>query len=361
MIDDRTEFEPARWSWSTAVALIAAVWLFFLLFVRAALPELARALAASEEWRLRLVIAVVGAGGVVGSLLGAWTFRLVRFQPALGTACRACGAAAALSLVGLSWSVTLLAAMMAGLALGWVAVTLAAGLRGTVGTSGLGRAIGAGTGLGFAFANLPLLLEAAARTQAIVAAIVILTVSVLTPFLTPQEPSLSPRPQYSRQGLIRWTIIAFGLTLLGAAFPIAAHGADSARSGSWPGVFVPGAIAWLAGWWLDKDRRSALVAVSGVALLLLLGAWFTPTGSFIGLVLCAAGAGAAVVAVIYYPARSARAMQGGILFAVGGWVALGAGALLTFSAARLPTIALVMIGVVLLSGLIRQWLEDGVT
>lgn len=361
MIDDRTEFKPERWAFPAAVAFITAVWLYFLLFVRVALPELARVLAGGEEWRLRLVLVLVAAGGVLGSLLAAWRFRLVRFQSVLGTACRACGAAAALSLVGLSWSVTLLAATGAGLALGWVGVTLAAGLRGSVGTGGLGRAIGAGTGLGFALANVPLLLEATARTQAIVAAIAILTVSVFTPFLTPQEPSLSPRPEYSRTGLIRWVAMLFGLTLLSAALPAVFQVSEPAREGSWPNVFMPGAIGALAGWWLDQNRRSALATVAAVSLALLLGAWFLPGAVLLTLVLGAGGAGAATLVIIYYPARSARPGQAGMTFAIAGWIAFGMGALLSFSAARLPTAALITIGLVLLSGLIRQWLEDRVT
>jgi hypothetical protein len=355
---DRTEFTPEKWAWAAAVAVLTAVVWYALLYVRLALPELARPLAVGEGWRLRLVPAMTAAGGGLGAVLGAWRFRLIRFQPSLGIACRACGAAAALALMSLSWSIALLAALATGIALGWASVILLSGLRGCVGTGGLGRAIGAGVGLGFALAHLPMLDAAHPRTQTIVVALAILAVSVLTPFLTPQEPSLSLRPEYQRPGLIRWSVVLLTLTVLAAAYPLSMPQATAPHSGSWPMVFLPGLAAGIGGWWIDRGRRGALTLVGAAALVLLTLAWWSMTGPLLGESLAALGAGLGALALLYLPARGARPWQAALILIGGGWLGATAGTLLQQASAVLPTAVVVTLALLSLSALVTQWRED---
>ena len=77
-------------------------------------------------------------GGIAGSLLAAWRFRLELYPRQLANAFRGCGLAAVLALIAQTLSFLLLAAAAVGLALGWLTVTLSAGLRATVGTRRLG-------------------------------------------------------------------------------------------------------------------------------------------------------------------------------------------------------------------------------
>ena len=95
MNGDHTEFRATRGDLIAAVAAIAATYFYFLIFAEFSLIELARPLANTPE-RLRLLMAVLGMSGVVGSLLAAWRFRLDRLSRTLGNAFRACAVAAAL-------------------------------------------------------------------------------------------------------------------------------------------------------------------------------------------------------------------------------------------------------------------------
>ena len=356
---DQTEFVPDKGAWTTAAALVGASTLFYLLFIRQALPGLAESIAGEETWRLRAVISVAGAGGLLGSLLAGWRYRLIRLQPQISTACRVCGAAAALSLVHASWPILLLASLAGGVGLGWLGVVLACGLRGTVGTGSMGRAIGVGIGFGSALAHVPVLFTATPRAQTIVAALVILSVSVITPLLTPQEPSLSPRPEYDRAGLIRWGMVLATLTLLGLAYgPGLRAGSELARSTSWPAVFLPGLAAVAAGAWLDRGRRGALTMVAAVALGLLVFAWWPAPERFWAVLLCTLGLGAAGVALVYYPARSARGVHGALALGLIGWPAATAGTLLLRSGTSVPPLLLLVFGLLSLSSLVTQWRED---
>ena len=156
---------PRLGSAVAAVIAIAATYFYFLLFAEFALLEVAKP-SFGDERALRPLLAVLGAGGVGGSVLAAWRFEMARLRFALAGGFLGCAVSAAAVLAaghaGL-WP----AVAGVGLSLGWTTVTLSAGLRAVAGGKHLGWWCGLGTGLAYAACNVPAVFEAAPRAQTI--------------------------------------------------------------------------------------------------------------------------------------------------------------------------------------------------
>lgn len=329
-----TEFRAERSAVIAATAAVAATYVYFLLFAELALLELARPLTEGTTWRGRGLFTCLGVGGLVGCGLAVWRCNVVRWQAQLSWGFRACAVAAALALAaGTWWGMWLVVAGLVGATLGWLTVILVSGLRATVGTVRLGWVVGLGTGLAYAICNLPGVVDASARTQTIVVAFVAGAGSLLAPFLTPREPSVSLESDYRILGFGRWVLMLLVLVWLDAV----AHHVIQREAGLQPGTgagsgrVVANAVIHLllavgAGWWLDRGGRMSLIAV---ALGLLVAGCLALNGGMAALASLAYAAGVSIYAVVlvYYPARGGRATQaGGVLVVAGGLgAALGSG------------------------------------
>jgi cytochrome c oxidase cbb3-type subunit 2 len=162
--------ECARGGLIRAVALIAATYVYFLIFAEFAFLELARPVVGDGD-RLRLVMGALGAGGAVGSVLAARLFKKEAWGGRLSNwllLC-ACAALAALLSPGVGAFGLAAAGAAVGLALGGATVTLATGLSASVPRSRLGLAAGLGTGAAYALCNLPWVFVATPATQTWVA------------------------------------------------------------------------------------------------------------------------------------------------------------------------------------------------
>lgn len=326
---DTTGFRPRRGTWTAATATVAATALFFLLFARQAWPEAAQLLFEGRGRPERLTAVLLGLGGMAGGALAGLRFGLVLHPRSLGIACRLAGAVAVVALLASGPRSALAVSLAGGFSVGWLAVTLVSGLRASVGLGGLGTALGLGIGLAGAFSSLPMLADAGARAQTIVAALVILTVSVLTPFLTPQDPSVSSWPVYSVRGLSRWLAALFGSALFAAVLVTEARISGAAGgSGSGAADWLPAAAAALggaaAGWWLDRGLGGGvamLVAAAAGALLVSALVGFAVSAPAIASSSRAAGAAALAVGFAYYAARSGRARDAAAVVAIAwlGW------------------------------------------
>ena len=133
-----------------AIVAIAATYGYFLLFAEFAFLQLAtRELGAGLA--LCLLLGVLGAGGITGSLLAAGASGL-NPRRALAAGFGGCAMAAALATAGGMW--LWWAAAGVGVGLGWTTVLLSMRLRASLGTRWLGRGCGLGTGLAYALSNL---------------------------------------------------------------------------------------------------------------------------------------------------------------------------------------------------------------
>lgn len=354
---DSTEFKPERGAQIAAVGAIAAAYFYFLIFTEFAFLELARP-AAGTPARLRLLMTLLGLGGIAGSLLAAARFRLDRFPGAIANAFRACSAAAAIALLAKVWIALLLAAALVGLSLGWLTVSLCAGLRATVGTPRLGLVAGLGTGLAYAACNLPPVFNASPYVQAVIAAFVAGIGSLAGSWLRPQEPSVSVQPEYKGGGLAAWIAILMALVWMdSAAFYIIQH-TPALRGVTWGGgnlvvnALTHLAVAVLAGFALDRgwSGRTALAAFALLAAACGLldatrGGFLQPGALYV------AGVSLYSVVLLYYPARGGRAWPAAVIFAIAGWFGSAMGIGMAQDLQRVPPAFLLAAGGVVVGGL----------
>lgn len=321
--------------WWRAAAAVAATYVYFLIFAEFALIELAlaRGVAAAQ---LRLVMGTLGAAGVVGAGLGAWLHDPARPGARLPIAFLACAAGAGAALLADSLVAWMAVAGVVGLALGAQTVLLVAALRAAAGPGVLGLCVGLGTGAAYAVCNLPVVFAASSSAQAglgIAAALV--GAGLSAGMVGGRERGVAPVPAVGRGDAARWVVALFALVWMDSAvFYIIQHTSEL-RTATWAGegkLWANAAVhlgaALLAGIALDRGWRR-LPALAGMGLLvaasLMLGAG--RRGAFEPQWLYTAGVSLYSVVLVHFPAASARAGLGALVFGFAGWVgsALGIG------------------------------------
>jgi cytochrome c oxidase cbb3-type subunit 2 len=315
---------------AATVIAIAATYGYFLLFAEFALLELAKPWFGGEL-ALRPLLAVLCAGGVAGSFLAAHRFSLDRFRNALAGGFAGC-ALSAIATVFAGRTGLWFAVAGVGLSLGWTTVTLSAGLRAVVGAKRLGLWCGLGTGLAYAFVNLPIAFEATPVAQTEISAGLALLGVWAARGMRPESVEL---PASERSNWLVWGVIFLALVWLDSAgFYILQH-TPALRAQTWGGAWMlygnafthlVGAV--IAGLVIDLQF---IAIVAGVAMALLAAADLLLSGcseNFAGArVLYTAGVSAYSVALVYFPAWRARPWLAAALFALAGWIgsALGVG------------------------------------
>ena len=319
-----------------AVITVAAVYVYFLIFAQFGFLKAVHAALGEGIGVIRPILAVMGFAGVAGSVLAARIYaeRNGARQIMAGFGVCVVAAAGSLGADNLVWFQVV--AALTGLGVGLTTVALAGLLRRAVGDAQLGRIIGVGTGLAYAFCNLPGIFDAGARTQALIGLLAGVTGWAGSRGLTPRFP---PEPktggEYARAGVAAWTLVFAALVGLdSAAFYHIQHNADLIAA-TWAGPVrltlnagVHLGAALLAGWALDRGWPGRTTGLGAAALLLacgLINGW-PPTRAWAGL-LYVAGVSIYSVALVCYPARSGRPGLAALVYAVAGWggSALGVG------------------------------------
>jgi len=346
-----TEFPaPDRGTLIAAIAVVAATWFFFLIFNQRAVVGLAADWITPDAWREQGLLTCLAAGGVLGSLLAAWRFNVFHWRGQLSWSLRAGAVAAALATIARTWEALAVFAALGGVALGWVTVTLVTGLRPSIGTTKLGWVIGFGTGIGYAAANLPFVFEATPERQAVLAAVVIAAVSVLAPFLTPQEPSVSNEPVYGVRGMMGWVCLLAPLVALDAALFYEIQNDDALRTELWSGtgtLLAIGAVhlgsGWLAGWALDGGWRWRvwLIGAMAIAIAALLVRYEPMVGVSME---HAVGVSAYAATLLYVLARGGRAWTAALVLILVGWVGTAVGVGVVWQSERVAASLLPWLG-----------------
>ncbi len=325
MRTDATEFERDRGVLPVAVAVIAASYAYYLIFAETAFLRLAESVGL-EARQINFLRTVLGVGGMAGGLLGGWRFKLVHYSRIVSWAMRACAMMAVLTLVVTRWEVLLLVAGGIGLTLGWLLVALVAGLRGSVGTPRLGLCVGLGLGLAQAIFSLPWVAAASPTMQVVVVTVLVGLAAVATPWLTPQEPSLSWTFDYRIDGMAAWMALFVALIWTDAATVTLLPSPSPAGGLLAAAVALAASVA--AGLALDRNIRASVVLAS-LVLLLIGGGWVAQggAGGWLALLPNAAGGGVVATALFYLAARGGRPLQTGLLFGLSLWAgsALGVG------------------------------------
>jgi len=354
---------PSQRTAFAGIVAITAGFVCFLLFTRLAFLDLAAAVTGGAD-RVQLFAAVLGAGGIAGSLLAARRFDLGQYSQTLGNSFRACGVAAALAFVAQTWWVFLLTAAAVGLSLGWLAVTLAVGLRTILGTARLGRYIGVAIGVAYALCSLPWIFEASPLAQLLFAGAAAVIGALAAPWLWPRTASRSSSPDYSPRIGLLWVAIFLALVWLNTATFQVIEQTPALKAGGWSGVGKLGGnslvylvTAMLAGRALD---RGWLARLQWVAFALLAGAVVCLDEKWRVFLLAQVGytAGVSVysTALLYYTARSGRPLLVGLLFAVACWGGSALGPGMVQGLAQVPYAFVVAAGAVVAVALgLRAW------
>src|SRR6478735_939871 len=72
------EFRPSRRAMVAAIAVVAAVYIYFLIFAQFGFLQAVLVATAGSETQLRLVLTIMGIGGVGSSAVTAWGMRAER-------------------------------------------------------------------------------------------------------------------------------------------------------------------------------------------------------------------------------------------------------------------------------------------
>lgn len=324
-----------------AVTTVAAVYVYFLIFAQFGFLQAVRAHRGEGAESIRPYLLLMGIAGIVGSLVAVRCPAGIR-RRRLSTGFAAClvGAACSLSGSGLG-----LAALLAGFGVGLVTVTLAEVLRAATGGWRLGQITGLGTGLAYAFCNLPGIFDALADNKAWIAMAAAFIGLKASQLLRPQfPPEAIQGGDYSVAGRAAWVTTFLALVCLDSALFYFIQQTPELKQILWTesgrqmlNAVVHLAIAVLAGWALDRGWIGRTVLASA-ATLLLSGVWIAGRypGYPAGTLVYVASVSIYSTVLVYYPARSGRASVAALVYALAGWGGSAVGIGLAEGRADLP-------------------------
>ncbi len=311
------------------VWIVAAVYIYFLIFAQFAFLRLARdaGLGAGE---LRAIMACMAAAGIASSL---WTSRR---QRGLGVGLGGCALAALLALAARGPASFALAACLIGAALGSLTVSLAGNIPRLFPKGRRGFLIGLGTGLAYAICNVPVVFTGSAAVQTGVALAACASAGLAWARLQlPESIEAAPEPGQPFGPLV--FIFLLLIWLDSAAFYILQNTPALNQFGwagaslDWENAGLHLGAAILAGLWLDRGGlrpvmtlafaclAAAAVAVCATPAVAQSTHWFY-----------AAGVSLYSAALVFAPVDGngpSSARRAGVLYAIAGWggSALGIG------------------------------------
>ena len=322
------------------ILFVAATYVYFLIFAQFGFLQRLSELGIGQA-ALTVIMGAMAIGGIGMSLLAPrsrlWNCPSRRLQ----TGFIGCALGAVWSLLPLNTITAACTALVIGLSLGLLTVTLVSNLPLWIGNDRPLLKIGFGTGVAYLICNVPALFTASARSIAMVSALGCMLAFVVanrTPLI--YVPAPSPEPAPGRP-------VSFGLVLTwftalvwldSAAFFVIQH-SPALKSGAWQGSLhlwrtgvVHLAAALVSAWLLTRRGISMVlgfaIAALGSACVLLMDPLRVPVAA----ILYPIGVSLYSVALVAYPSflmgaatQATRARRAGYLYAVAGWIGSGLG------------------------------------
>jgi cbb3-type cytochrome c oxidase subunit II len=367
---DSSAVRPSVLEGWPGIVLVAATYVYFLIFAQFGFLKRLAELGFAQAG-LPAVMGAMAAGGIGMSMLAPrsrlWNSPGLRLQAGF----IGCALAALLSLLPLNAFTAAGVALVIGLSLGLLTVTLVANLPLWIGSHRPLLKIGLGTGIGYFVCNFPPLFNARPAVIAIAAGLCCVPaffVAARSP-LAYAPPSAEPRE--SRE--LPFALILAWFTALvwldSAAFFIIQN-SPALKSGAWQGdphLWRTGALhlaaALVAAWLLAGRGLAVTVALAMGALAGACQFLPDPVRAPMAAFLYPVGVSLYSVALVAYPSflmssvsPSTRARRAGYLYAVAGWVGSALGIGMARDLHRVPP-AFVALAVVLFLG---PWLWDAV-
>ena len=325
------------------LVIVAAVYIYFLIFAQFAFLRLAQADGLGAE-QIRIVMAVMGLMGAGVSIALIGGFGWLKVSRWLVAGFSLCGLAALWSLAGHGLGARCAQSALIGVGLALTTVSLSASTPMFFPRDQRGLMIGLGTGLAYACCNVPAIFAANPAGQAMVAAVVCLAgaLAVLPMRIQAKSQDL-PAPDFAPAISAFPALIVAFLALVwldSAAFYILQATPELNRFGwatsrlQWTNAGIHLAAAVLAGLWLDRGGMRGLLlaaysSLAAAALLLATSTALAGTHWFY-----AVGVSFYSTALVYAPSAlgghwslKVAARRAALLYAVAGWVgsALGVG------------------------------------
>lgn len=363
--DWREEFHPAGLVVVSATLAVAATYAYFLIFAQFGFLKAVRSAAGEGSGLLRAVLAVMGTCGIAGSTLMAWRYNDRQSQPLLMGSLLVCAVAAGLALMVRAPAGLFAVAMLTGLGIGGLTVALAATIRRAVGGAWLGTCLGVGTGLAYAFSNVPAVFQAGATGQALMAIVAACAGLVAVQGLELRAPPQIPvGVDYQPVGVVAWVLIFLALVWVDStAFYIIQH-TPALKAEAWTGAsrlyanaLVHLLAALLAGYALNRRALGRTVLAGAAALLaacVLIDRDYAVFGQ--GALLYPAGVSFYSTALVFYPARSGRPALAALVYSIAGWGGSAFGISMARDLSSVPRWLIVAAGLVVVGALgLRQW------
>jgi hypothetical protein len=367
--DDRgeyqEEFTPQTSAWVAAVVTVAATYAFFLLFAQFGFLKIVRAAVGEGSGLAQAILATMAVGGLGGSAWAGWTFKEAQALRRMVALFAVCAAGAGLCVVTKAVAPLFSVALMTGIGLGGLTVTLAGVLRRVTGGDRLGSAIGLGTGAAYAMCNLPIVFNADHTAQSFIAlgfcCVGILAVQTLDLRAPRQVPNSC---DYQPPALVAWVMIFLALVWLDSgAFSIVQH-SPYLKEHTWgsgrlyANAAIHFAAAILAGYMMDR-RWVGRAVLAAVAMMLTACLLIDPQGQRLaqGVLLYTAGVSIYSTALVFYPSRASRPKWAAIVYGISGWIGSVSGIAMAQNLSVIPRWLVATAGAIMLVGLLaRGWM-----
>jgi cytochrome c oxidase cbb3-type subunit 2 len=356
------------------IALVAITYVYFLIFAQFAFLQRLEDLGLAQTG-LRSVMGAMAAGGMLVSWFAyrAFVSWSVALRMQLGFA--GCALGALLTLVPLNIAGAAVVALLIGVALGWLTVTLVSNLNLWMGDRLPLVQVGVGTGLGYFLCNVPSLFDATPSQQAVVAALMCGMGIVIV--MRPKSSAAAGRDKApvvalptlagvkARSLLLVVTWFTALIWLDSAAFSIIQN-APALKADTWSGdaqlwrnAFVHLGAAIVGGWMLTRRGLETTIAVAlgGLAIACVcLGPGHNPKLAALLYPIAVSVYSAALVGYPAFLSGSTSAVErtraAGRIYAVAGWLGSGMGIGMAQDLGRIP-MAFVAIAV---SVVLAPWL-----
>jgi hypothetical protein len=356
-----TSGAPTKSQSLVVIALVAIIYIYFLLFAQFGFLQGVRA-GASNGRAMQAVLAAMAIAGVVASLAAPRAIAVLGCGGAMALGFLVSGGAAALAAIafypGLGFVGDLVvAAVGIGAGLGLATVGLAADLRRLTRARATGLHVGCGTGLAYLVCNIPSLYGSPPVAKAwVVAAIAVIGIMVvaLSRGLTGARDgarTLLPAGWRSARGLVWGTAAFFALVWFDSAVFAALQFAPDVQERLWGNnatLWTNGAVhavaACLSGILLDRGKMR-LVLVASLALLVIGARGFTASSwpGVFAAPLYVSGVSLYSTALAAFAAlapgdagQNAPAWRAAWVYAVAGWIGSAAGVGLAEQFHRVP-------------------------
>ena len=348
-----------------AITVVAATYAYFLLFAQFGFLRALQLAANGEQEVIKHVFGLMGIAGISGSIFAASVFTPSRAPGTLMVGFCGCALAAGAVATGVPGKYFYLVSLVIGLGVGVVTVTLAGLLRAAAGTDRLGWAIGCGTGVAYAFCNLPMIFNAVPATQAwaslVIAAVGAVAASKLKGRAMGNE---SVGFDYSRRGIAVWTVAFFALVSLDSGAFYVIQNTPEIKGQTWTGEWrleiiaiahlgaaMFAGLAFDRGWMGRTIALAAMLLVMACALVCFFLRW-----AELGAWLYASAVSAYSVGLVFYASGSSRPSTAAVVYAIAGWAGSAVGIGLTASLHSLPAWFVAAAGVVMAAMLSLRWI-----